>query len=482
MPMRKQKGQALVYIIALLVPLAMGLGYVFSSYSVANERTRLQNTADAVAYSVATVEARDLNFKAYTNRAMIANQVAIAQVVGLVSWVRWAANVSQNLATVTSWIPYVNAVTNALNQAMSSSQQVVENVGPVVATSIDTVNFVLSRSQRVMHYATLAVAADVAREVAKKNDPDVDVSLSLSNAVLFAKYIDQHNNFSRRFRPDTVRNADRREEIYHEHFDRVEEFREIVQESRDGFSKSRTYSWFKLNLLGIQFDMRRAGGTDLTGEESRHRYGSWIAMDTMSWHTRRRKCGTFNTSWCSWKETIPIGWGAAKNSRQGEDIQFSHSHNRGRRVVGGSWRRNRIASSLANYYFQNAREVEVSNFLGLLDYYDLNHDGLIQKAPGVTFLLTKPDSSIQKVGNSHLASGKMSVDTDVMLPQGRMASMARAEPYFARINDSGSGVGAYRRSDGAREYGNLYNPYWQARLEPMTESEKRQVQAIAGAL
>jgi hypothetical protein len=43
----------------------------------------LQNAADGVAYSVAIPEARDLNFMAYTNRAMVANEVAIGQAVGL---------------------------------------------------------------------------------------------------------------------------------------------------------------------------------------------------------------------------------------------------------------------------------------------------------------------------------------------------------------------------------------------------------------
>ena len=81
-----QRGQALVFttVTALIMMLAM-----LSMYSIGqltNEKIRLQNTADAAAYSAAIAQARDYNFSAYTNRAMIANDVAVAQLVALRSW------------------------------------------------------------------------------------------------------------------------------------------------------------------------------------------------------------------------------------------------------------------------------------------------------------------------------------------------------------------------------------------------------------
>lgn len=73
-----QSGSALVYCLGLLVLIALSVSYSFNASRTSSEKTRLQNTADAASYSVAAVEARDLNFKAYTNRAMVANQVALA--------------------------------------------------------------------------------------------------------------------------------------------------------------------------------------------------------------------------------------------------------------------------------------------------------------------------------------------------------------------------------------------------------------------
>ena len=61
----------LVMVIAMLMTYSIG--------QLTNQKTRLQNTADAAAYSAALAQARDYNFSAYMNRAMIANDVSVAQ-------------------------------------------------------------------------------------------------------------------------------------------------------------------------------------------------------------------------------------------------------------------------------------------------------------------------------------------------------------------------------------------------------------------
>ena len=43
-----------------------------------HDKMKLQNTADATTYSAAVVTARSLNYLAYTNRAMAANEASIA--------------------------------------------------------------------------------------------------------------------------------------------------------------------------------------------------------------------------------------------------------------------------------------------------------------------------------------------------------------------------------------------------------------------
>ena len=84
----RQRGQALAFIGVTTVVVLLGLLLLYNVAQLTTQKMKLQNTADAAAYSGAVTEARDYNFTAYANRAMIANQVAVAQIVGLRSWAR----------------------------------------------------------------------------------------------------------------------------------------------------------------------------------------------------------------------------------------------------------------------------------------------------------------------------------------------------------------------------------------------------------
>lgn len=84
---RSQSGQVLVFgLFVMFVGVAV-LFFVFNTGQLIKEKTKLVNTADAAAYSAGVMTARTLNIAAYTNRAMVANSIAIAQLVSLGSWV-----------------------------------------------------------------------------------------------------------------------------------------------------------------------------------------------------------------------------------------------------------------------------------------------------------------------------------------------------------------------------------------------------------
>ncbi|MDH4182800.1 MAG: pilus assembly protein TadG-related protein, partial [Nitrospinota bacterium] len=133
-------GQVMVLALVTLTVIILTMLLVFNVTQLTTEKERMQNTADAVAYSVAVVEGRDLNFAAYTNRAMAANQVTIAQLVGLVSWTRYLYNMAFNLNLIAKAlsavviVPPVAAVgrvmdtmTNALMKGTMAVAKVLEN-------------------------------------------------------------------------------------------------------------------------------------------------------------------------------------------------------------------------------------------------------------------------------------------------------------------------------------------------------------------
>jgi len=475
---QSQGGQALIYITAILVVMALGAAYVFNAGQISNEKTRLQNTTDAVAYSVAIIEAKDLNFKAYTNRAMVANQVAVAQAVGMVSWLRWLKITSRNIGAVTSFIPYVNAVTRAIANAANTLSRVGEIAMRGMAIFGDTTIRILSGAQRAMHFATIGIARETLVDVAQANDPQINTALSFSDAIFWNSLRVGHYNFSRRYDPDVVRNGSRGA-AYREHKQRMDEFRKVTLDSRDPFSKARNYRFGpRINLAVVKFEMRKRGGTEMLGANRMAQYYTWAAMDTLSMYTNKWGCSwRRGCRWKGWGESIPIGWGAAQASKQRDTVYYSRKRGNN---FGGTWGTNRRSSTNAAREFQRAQNV-YSGFGGLQPSYDIRQEGLIEQAPGIMVLLTKNNSSsavkTMKDTGFNRNGGDLDLESQGGMMKNRLHSVAKATPYFSRPNDLWS-----RGSGAGREYGNLYNPYWQARLSKISDGELRRTQLIARTL
>lgn len=77
----KAKGQILPVTLGLAVLVSVTLFMVINSHRAVDEKINLVNAADATAFSGAQMAARELNFMALTNRAMIANEIAIGHMM-----------------------------------------------------------------------------------------------------------------------------------------------------------------------------------------------------------------------------------------------------------------------------------------------------------------------------------------------------------------------------------------------------------------
>lgn len=93
----KMRGQALILVVLALLVLCLGLVVLFDTGQVVAKKVQLVNTADAAAYSAAVQEARALNLIAYMNRASVANEVAMAQMVSWYSWTNFAISATDHL-------------------------------------------------------------------------------------------------------------------------------------------------------------------------------------------------------------------------------------------------------------------------------------------------------------------------------------------------------------------------------------------------
>jgi hypothetical protein len=172
---RRQRGQALVFSLFAAVLIIVALFAMYSMNGQAIEKIKLQNTADAAAYSAAVAEARDYNFSAYTNRAMVANQVAVAQFVGMTSWFRNMAAHGKGDPTNagrTVYQVFFNAPPSPLGniylkflKGMGNVFGIFEEGRPgttfmsAAVTVLDGLIRVYTETQRIYHYGTALTVA-----------------------------------------------------------------------------------------------------------------------------------------------------------------------------------------------------------------------------------------------------------------------------------------------------------------------------------
>ena len=116
------------------------LAVMFNTGQKVTERSQVANAADAAAYSGAVWTARHLNFIAYTNRAMIANHVAVGHFVSYVSWVRYINDSIEAIDRVTQWIPYVGQYVDLASRSPRKLRDATEEAAQSRSPAIDAWN------------------------------------------------------------------------------------------------------------------------------------------------------------------------------------------------------------------------------------------------------------------------------------------------------------------------------------------------------
>lgn len=82
---RRQEGQALILAALMVLVMSIAVLTTVNIGHTVHERVRLQNTADAAAYSMAAMEARAFNFYAYANRTQVSHYVSAMMWHSLIS-------------------------------------------------------------------------------------------------------------------------------------------------------------------------------------------------------------------------------------------------------------------------------------------------------------------------------------------------------------------------------------------------------------
>ncbi len=154
---------------------------MFKAGKLTNNKMQLQNAADAAAYSMSVVEARDLNFASYMNRAIVANEVAIGQFVGLASWAYHFKSFADYLDTYDKLIlspltlgvstPIVTAITGPWRGAGQAAVTALGKLANVATLVFHNINKIYGYAQFGYHTISVISAVGVLNDVISQNGP-----------------------------------------------------------------------------------------------------------------------------------------------------------------------------------------------------------------------------------------------------------------------------------------------------------------------
>lgn len=418
--MCRQGGQALVFLLGIMGALVAAMLVAHHAGQLANHKQRLLNTADAAAYSAATWEARTLNLEAYINRAVIANEVTIAQAVSLRSWSAYMRRLLDHIDGVSRFVPYLGQATRVLERLWVAVDDALQ---PMLTGAESAASFserTLTGVQSLVHASGFSAARDLAEQTVRANDPQAHLSVA-SEALLgvgAASWLRLTTSY---------RGADRQRQ------------KAVVESSLDGFTVERGFDTSP-PVVGLVARIRKRGGTDLIG------FDTWRGIDTLALHTRR---GLFG----SMRERVPVGWGGAENGRA--------TPLGGRN--GDSWRINPRTSAIALRDLRAAR-----SYAGLPALRDIVEPAQHNERT-VEVVIDLVSGPVAELPHAALRSARVAVpgaapgQISSVLPREPLHAISAAQVYFARPEP---------RADGRRELPSLFNPYWQVRLAPVPARER----------
>jgi hypothetical protein len=454
---RCQQGQALIYGIFVLMGGLAALMFLFNTGQLTAEKTKLVNTADAVAYSAGILHARALNFDAYTNRAMMANEVMIAQAVSIASWSAHVVKHTQNVPPLSCYTYYSVPVALALTEYIPVCYLLSLYGADVTAETVDA-------GVQAAAQATV-VASEVAKAILQGAQANMADTFLIERKLLMQQVADANYAADGAVHVDTIPLTDNFVKFDDDTFIHAYSGEDrgrlkdavVASANRDAFVSQR--SWTSANnfacILGNNAAFRRRGGTELVD------FDEWKAMDTASlhqwtWHTH----GIFHLPTCDDSE-MALGYGTQAAANGSPDD------------AGASYGNSRVDNPAASA----AASSTDWGYSGLPTFYDISTAAL-------TYTSTDPNPRLKFAIRLTRAKDQLKTSdaaSDVK-PSGRfaiaglaagdvLAAVATSEVYFERPSG---------RADGKTELASLFNPYWQAHLVSTSSADMALAMTLGG--
>jgi len=506
--LNNQAGQAVVFVMAMLGVILISVVFLYQAGRITTEKMQLQNAADAAAFTASTLEARALNFTAYTNRAMVANEIAIGQGVGLLSFASELKSVKKffyayanlidlaSMGTAEGFTGPMRAIGAGFGTAGQAMEETLDKIVPYWIKAFHTINQIYSITQNIYHYTTAALVMDGVGKSLQGNVVDTRYGGNLFENLFdppkenakaspislvamvghFATYL---NGYTRRFNQADAKSDSNKG---------MGRFAATVRMARDDFSSGQgnnTRNWnisgtggidYKIITLKMKLEASSKGGTELIRKKDRF---IWAGGDTGAFKAKIKLIVgrwplKFSKSVSS--PSIPFGAGgyqAADNSQSLSPGDLVGATRPSKPPGFGG------ATEQSWWFAKNEiskNKVAQAPYGGLPAYRDVTSASEpLEKFPfSFPFFLI----AVEKDHDRFKARGPQ-FKKELDLGSGKsfdkkIAAVAKSEVYFSRPSD----LDYFARKDGNREKENLFSPFWQARLVDTSDLDRFFVLAL----
>lgn len=309
----RQRGQAMVLVVVFIVVVLVGFLVLFNTGQLTRQKMEVQNAADAAAYSAALLYARQLNFMAYTHRAMVANEAAIGQLSAFAAWgLKYKLGHTENTpslrllrsslsaipiigsALATAVLAFITSVPKAFNPPTALIGRAMSILGRGLTRINGMLNQLYGAFNWVMRGTTLAAQVQSVPQIISANAKGAQLS-NFGALALALSMAEQHRSFLYKADPGGDDDSDKKGK---------KRFVALVNDARDDWTRVRRRedliaSWFekfgasfdfgdpfgRITLFEITFDIDigwpNDGGTGmrLIGDDEDP---GWSSVDTIS--------------------------------------------------------------------------------------------------------------------------------------------------------------------------------------------------------